>query len=511
MATTGADGVDPTANKGGGASSGSQPPPTGSGPSMGGRNGDADHPTDGKGPDFDAIYAYASMFIDLGDLIYEYAHNTISDGFQSVVWDGDRMSSAIAALETLTPLTQLLAGSDQHATVPSASRLLWNIGETINWFAINLEEQRAEERKHWIAQLIGTLLGLFFMAVFGALAFLPATAAMMARVMSFLGDAIAAALESLWSGVEWLGVLGRGFGDAVVGAALSVGPQLASTAISDAAAHLKIEITPKDIIIGTLTGAAGGVFFGNDIREAAAAAAAAKAAAKATGDAGLGLGGLPKPTPHELPGVGPKTEAGGLPAVGGFRPSELPGANGAKVPNLAGEAPKFGADNINGAKSMFKVDHQAETVNGAADRLNPGGPLSEGGFRSAGGPGREGGPGRLDVNEVPPPTRGAEGGHGPQRPDESQLLQSRLDALRTPSGTGPGARTGTDHGVGTASSAHLGRSAEVGTSGGRPNGAEVGTSGGRPNGAEVGYVRRAAQRQCGEADRRAVPGAAVGQ
>jgi hypothetical protein len=448
MAITGADGADNTPQHGGGPpppGNPPPPPPSNSGPSTGGSNGDPDHPTDGKPPDFDAIYAYAAMFIDLGDLIYEYAHNTIADGIQNVVWTGDRLSAAEAAKETLTPLTQLLASSDQHATVPSASRLLWNIGETINWFAINLEEQRAEERKHWIAELIGTLLGLFFMAVFGALAFLPATAAMMARVMSFLGDAIAAALESLWSGVEWLGTLGRGFGDAVVGAALSVGPQLASTAISDAAAHLKIEFTPKDIIIGTLTGAAGGVIFGSDIRAAAAAAAAAKAAAKAAGGAEFGVGALPKPTPHALPGGGTKTEAGGLPSLGGIRANELPGVNGVKVPNVGAEAPKFAVDNFNGTKGLLKFDHQTEAIAGSADKLNPGGPAPEGGFRSTGGVGRDGGAGRVDIGELPPAGTGLDGSHPSQHPDEVQALQARLDTLRPRPDTGPGAHPATDH------------------------------------------------------------------
>ncbi|WP_127502257.1 hypothetical protein [Actinoplanes solisilvae] len=449
MANTGADaGSGIPKNVGDGSSSGN-PPQTGgnSGQVDHGSVGDPDHPTDGNGPDFDAIYAYAALFIDLGDLIYEYAHNVLGEGFKGVTWTGDRESAAFAAWEAVLPLTTLLANSDQHATVPSASRLLWNIGETVNYFAQNLEEQRAEEKKHELAQLIATLVGLFFMIILGGLAFLPATAAGMLRLLNFLGDAIVASLRVLYSGAEWAATLGRGFGDAIVGAALSVGPQLAGTAIGDAAAHLKFSVTPKEIIISSAFGAAGGVMFGSAFRKAVGGADAARAGGSAQGGTKFGVEALPKTSQRAQPGQAPAKEGvGGSPAVGIGRPNPLADANDLRLP-----APgRAGMIDANGAKGAFRLDHQAHAVDGTVDGMSRGNTVPDLGARSRVDPARDSGTLRLpELPDLPTPGRVADGADagGTHRPDDIDMLQARLDGLRVrpPNGSGTGNGVGAGH------------------------------------------------------------------
>ncbi|MEU8821711.1 hypothetical protein [Actinoplanes sp. NPDC048796] len=357
MAILGADDEHsgPTPSAGGG---GNTPPPS----SAGYPSADPDHPTDGLPPDFDAIYAYAAQFIELGDLVYEYAHNVLRTGLENVVWEGDQASAAHEALEALTPLTGLLASSSQDATVPSAARLLWNIGETINWFAINLEEMRAEEHKREVAGLIGLFLGLLFMGLMTALSILPATAVAMARLMSALGDIIASALESLWAGVRWLGTLGRAFGDAATGALFGLAPQLASTAISHAAVGLKIQFTERDIIFGAVTSAAGGVLFGNVVRRGAAAGAAQRAATKAVGD-GLGIGNLPKAGPLGLPTAMRQTNVDGAGGIPTMRPNSFGGPDLLKLPATGDDAPvSMGANDARGVGGRVSVEGAAPDV-----------------------------------------------------------------------------------------------------------------------------------------------------
>jgi hypothetical protein len=436
MATVVGDGGDPS------PSPSSSPPPSSSGPGSGGIDpNNPDAPTDGKAPDFEAIYAYAAMFIDLGDAIWEYAHNAIGDGFNAVQWDGDRESAAIEAMETIKPLITLLASSDQHAKVPSASRVLWNIGEQINWFAINLEEQRKEESKNMLAEILGFLFGLLFLGLFAGLAFLPATAAFMARMMSILGDVIAGIFETLWAGTEWLGTLGRGLGDAIVGAALSVGPQLATQKIADSIAGVNFKIDPKGIIFGALTGAGGGIIFGSDIRGAAASAAAAKAAAKASGGP-IGVG-APKPGPRALPGGAPKEDnIGGLPNAGTPRPDGLPGIGGVRAPAVGGNGLRAGpGSKVPGIRDQIGFVRRGDGLGDIVNRLTQGGPRSDGAPGPVEGLARDGGPAVPDPPGLTPPGRGIDGQHGIQRPDTSPL--GRAD---TATGGGPnfGPRSNSD-------------------------------------------------------------------
>jgi len=293
---------------------------------MGDATDSSGQPTDGKPPDFEAMYAYAALFIDLGDRIYEYAHNVIESGFTSATWSGDRLSAANSARDTLTPLVALLASSDQHGSVPSAARLLWNVGQSINWFAVNLEEQRAEEKKENIAELIAVLVGFAVMGLFTAFSLLPATAAIMAEAMSWLGNVISTVLETLWTGVEWLGIVGRGLGDAITGAILGVGTDLVSTVISQAAVQLDIHLNPTNLIIDAVLGGAVGVLFGNDIRQGAASLSAVREADKilASNEAKLEANNLPK-SGYTLSEDGLKQETLTNPHdFGAIRPNELP-------------------------------------------------------------------------------------------------------------------------------------------------------------------------------------------
>ncbi|MEV4346916.1 hypothetical protein AB0J83_20865 [Actinoplanes sp. NPDC049596] len=293
-------------------------------------NADDDYSTDGQPPDFDAIYQYAGLFIQLGDLVWEYAHGAVDGGFDSELWTGDSSSSAAVVRETMDALTALLSNSDQHAKVPSAARMLWNIGETINWYAINLEKQRAKEQKEGLAELIGELFGLFFMLVFGGLAFLPATAAMMARVMDFLGNAIAAALEAIWSGTRWLAPLGHAAGDAVVGTILSVGPLLATDAIKDKITGDPFKVSPKEIGIAIGLGVIGGIGFGRGLPKAGGAAGDEAAVARGTrGAEGLDSGSV----------LGGKAGGGDVVSVGGDSGVVLGGkAGGGDLASVGGDS-----------------------------------------------------------------------------------------------------------------------------------------------------------------------------
>ncbi|MFJ6199222.1 hypothetical protein [Micromonospora sp. NPDC092111] len=326
------------------------------------------------GPDFEAIYAYAKQWLDLGDEIYQYYVHLAVPAL-SVTWSG---AAQAKAMESLEPLRRLLVDPAQDSSGKSflsAARIVWNIGESINWYAEKLQEQRKKEEAQALKEMF---LGIFMFALI-FVAFVPALG-FIANLMATFTRLLTAVVR-MFEGAVWMQRMAGFVGGAIDGALGAYVSDKVFNELSGKIAGTHLEEDPKNTIINVGVGAGlGGLF---------------------------GLAAVGRNVPHDVPnGVGVR---GGF-GVGASGPKGV-GSGVTKTPDFGTGSPNVGFPRNNLFSGPKVEGHGPLTVRDADSII-----LGSAPPHTAGSPQnvRPGG-GRLDLE--PPPSQSvkpndATAGHG---------------------------------------------------------------------------------------------------
>ncbi|MEO3816511.1 hypothetical protein [Plantactinospora sp. B24E8] len=308
----------------------------------------------GAAPDFEAIYEYAKQWLDLGDEIYLYYIN-LAFPTLSLTWSGGARDKA---LESLEPLRRMLVDPKQDPSGQSflsAARMVWNVGESINWYADKLQEQRKKEEAQAIKEMF---LGIFMFALI-FVAFIPALS-FIANLMATFTRLLTAVVR-MFQGAVWMQRLAGFAGGAIDGA---LGAFVSDKVFNDLAGNIAgthLDEDPKNIIINVAVGAGvGGIF---------------------------GLGAVGRNAPHDMPGgiggpktigtgtsvSGPKNVSTGVPDVTGTPGGvKLPGDGLFSGPKLEGRGPVT----VRGDGDAVLFDPAPPYSARPTENVRPGGPTS---------------------------------------------------------------------------------------------------------------------------------------
>ncbi|MFI7608276.1 hypothetical protein ACIBTV_24445 [Micromonospora sp. NPDC049366] len=201
------------------------------------------------------MYKYAKRWLDLGDAIYEYFLKLAFPAYD-ISWSGAAREKALEALEPLGKLLVNQAQDPSGQTFLSAARMVWNIGESINWYADKLQEQRKKEEAEAAKQAVLAffMFALLFIPMVSYFRFLQWVLSPVTRILT--------RVAALFSTAQWPQRAALVAGMAIDGAWQGVAIELIATGIGAGAAGIKPEIHEKHVGIAAGIGAGLGAGLG---------------------------------------------------------------------------------------------------------------------------------------------------------------------------------------------------------------------------------------------------------